>query len=87
MDNVEFLDSPIHLSLIGYTAEHTTIHTALSSDRIRWRKVDVGRLFQESDLEMELLGHSLGRRVRVAWPHDILYIQTLLLPRLPHPDL
>jgi hypothetical protein len=80
MDNIEFLDSPIHLRLIGHTTQHSTVHTALSGDRVRRREVDIGRLFQESDLEMELLGNSLGRRVCVTWPHDIFYIKTFPLP-------
>jgi hypothetical protein len=80
MDNVEFLDSPVHLCFVDYTAQHATIHAALPGDRIWWRKVDVGGLLQESDLEVELLGNSLGRCVCVAWPHDILYVQTVLLP-------
>jgi hypothetical protein len=71
---------PFEVCLAGLSTENTLIKGTFSSDRIRRRQMYVGRLFKESDPEMELLRHSLGRTVGVAWPHDILYIQTFFLP-------
>jgi hypothetical protein len=85
--NYKVMYLPFEVSLAGVATENTLIKGAFSSDRVWGRQIDVGRLFKESDLEMEFLRHSLGRTVAVAWPHDILYIQTFLLPRFPYSDL
>jgi hypothetical protein len=78
---------PCEVCLAGVSTENAFIKGAFSSDRVWGRQIDIGRLFKESDPEVELLRHSLGRTVGVPWPHDILYIQTFFLPRFPYSDL
>lgn len=77
----------VHICLCCNATYHTPIHATLPRDRVRWRHLNIWRLFQERNLEMELLGYPLGWRVAVARPHDVLDVQTLLLPGLPDTDL
>lgn len=77
----------VHVGVLGHSTVNATIHQAFSGHGIRRCKIDVGRLLQEGYFEVKLLRYTLRRRVGIAWPDDVLDVQTLLLPRLPDADL
>jgi hypothetical protein len=80
LDYIEWGNLPFKVGCTGISAENTLVEGAFSSDRVRGCQIDVRRLFQESDLEMDFLRHSLRRTVSIAWPYDVLDIQSFLFP-------
>ena len=72
-----------------HPAGHSAVDVALAADRVGRVQVDEGRLLEEADAQVELLGDALRRHVAVAGPHDVLDVQTvvLLLVAVPHADL
>jgi hypothetical protein len=71
---------PFKVSCAGISTVHTLVEGAFSCDRIRGCQIDIRRLFQETDLQVEFLRHSLRRAVSIAWPYDVLNIQSFLFP-------
>lgn len=58
----------------GDPTKDASVHRALPRNGIGGRQADVRGLLQKGDLQMELLGDALGRRVAVTRPHDIFDI-------------
>lgn len=78
---------PFHYVVGCDTTNNSTLHGTLSTDWIGRRQIDVRRLFEKCDFQVELFGNTLRWRMWISWPNNVADVKLLSGPRLPYANL